>query len=51
MMFWLLIASVTADKMMDECHPTMVCIAEVGDGWQQSMLVGEHTEHSHHMPA
>ena len=22
MMFWLLIASVTADKMMDECHPT-----------------------------
>ena len=27
---------------------TMVCIAEVGDGWQQSMLAGEH---SHHMPA
>ena len=27
---------------------TIVCIAEVGDGWRQSMLAGEH---SHHMPA
>ena len=52
MMFWLLLASVTADKMMDECHTgswPLWCVSQrlVTGGGNQCWR----GEHSHHMPA